>query len=127
LKGILPAMFAPLRWLSAGALAGTDALAGAFGVASKKIVVLDAGPAAAAGAGLRPLESSLPLQDAFLPVGHHCGPRDFEPAMGRAMEGLAVEVGDGQDICVGFADRARCCGHFSARSLGELALACALV
>jgi hypothetical protein len=53
-----------------------------------------------------PSQSRMP----FLPVGHHCGPGDFEPAMGRAVEGLAVEVGDGQHVCVGFADRARCRG-----------------
>jgi hypothetical protein len=45
-------------------------------------------------------------KDAFLPVGHHCGPGDFEPAMDWAVEGLAVEVGDGQHVCVGFADGA---------------------
>ena len=63
---------------------------------SKKVVFLDTGTAAGAGSGLSALESSLPIQDAFLPVGRERDAGDFEAAMCGAKEALAVEiVGDG--------------------------------
>jgi hypothetical protein len=71
---------------------------------SKEVFVLDAGPAAA-GSGLGALQSSLPIQDAFLPVGCQRANGTFEPAMCWAMEALAVEiVSVGQCLCVGFAE-----------------------
>jgi hypothetical protein len=66
------------------------------------------------GLGLGRARTLLPNPGCLFACGSSLRSCRLRTAMGWAVEGLAVEVGDGQHVCVGFADGARCRGHSAA-------------
>jgi hypothetical protein len=93
--GILDGRYNPPIWGNQLRVAFPDFPAGRGRKSLHMAVMAVANGAGCRGRGFGALESSFPRQDALLPVGHHCGPGDFEPAMGGQWKASLSKSGMG--------------------------------